>query len=747
MNGATDRAGGSRWLFVATILLGSFLLFLVQPMVARMVLPRLGGAPNVWNSAMLVYQALLLGGYAYAHALGRMPLRRQACIHLALLALAALTLPIALVDLPPTARGTEVLWVPALFVVSVGPVFLLVSAQAPLMQRWYAARPGVRLPWALYAASNLGSFAGLMAYPLLVEPRLPITSQSAAWSMGYAALFALVLAAALARRQTGDAMASDASGDPASGDAQGPVPRSRMAMWLALSAVPSGLMLSTTSHLTTDLFAMPLLWVIPLGLYLLSMVFAFSDHRLATRIVTFAAPLVMLLAGGLAMVSRHSTTLSQAVFSVALLFVICVALHGRLYDLRPPVSQLTRFYLVMALGGALGGAFTALVAPLVFDWTWEHPVLVLAAAALLPLPRWFDWRRMPGLEPEMVRFAAGVVLAVIAFLAWLLVDLAAQADPGPQRIVLTCAIGLLGLALVPWRALYLGVLAVVMLVQGGADTIMTSWEGLRARSYFGVYTVRDYPDSELRILAHGTTLHGVQSTQPALRTTPISYYGAGSGVAIAFSHAPQLYGPRARIGVLGLGVGTLACFHRPGQTWRFFEIDPVVLDYSLDGTFTYIKDCAPGAKVLIGDARLELAKLPAASLDMLAMDAFTSDAIPLHLITHEAIGDYLRVLSADGLLLVHISNRFVELEPVLAAQARARGLAALVRDDVPPAGTQFTPSSWVALARDPARLDALRRAAPEYEWKPLQKAAPRPWTDDHASILPYIRWNNLLGTP
>ncbi|MCK9540542.1 MAG: fused MFS/spermidine synthase [Novosphingobium sp.] len=743
----SGRGGARRPLFVGTIFTGSFLLFLVQPMVARMVLPMLGGAPAVWNSAMLVYQALLLAGYAYAHRLARLPLRRQVRVHLALLAFAALTLPVTLVTLPPARPGWEAVWVPALFALSVGPVFLLVSAQAPLMQRWFAADPRAGEPWALYAASNLGSFAGLMAYPLLAEPLLPLTGQSWAWSAGYALLFVLVAVAAWSRWRLHDvtvaARADDErgeSGDPAIG-------WRRIALWLGLSAVPSGLMLSTTTHLTTDIFAMPLLWVIPLGLYLLSMVAAFADRRAPARAITALAPLVMLAGGGMAMVSRHSTTLAQVAVTVVLLFVVCVALHARLYESRPVPSQLTRFYLVMATGGALGGVFTALVAPLVFDWTWEHPLLVFMAAMLLPFPVLLDWRRMRGLDAGMARFAAIVVFLVAALLCWFLLDVAADVEPGPQRWVLTGAIAVLGLALLPWRWAWLMVLLGVMLAQGGVETIQASWDGLRKRSYFGVYTVRDYPSSDLRVLAHGTTLHGEQSTDPALRLVPVSYYGPGSGVGIAFANAGQLVGQNARVGVLGLGAGTLACFARPGQQWVFFEIDPVVLQYSRDRTFTYLQDCAPDAKVVIGDARLELARMPDASLDLLAMDAFSSDAIPMHLITDEAFGEYLRVLSPDGILLVHISNRFIELEPIVAAEAKQRGLAAAIRDDAPPPTGLLTPSSWVALARDPARLEDLRRLAPAMEWKALQPPAPRPWTDDRASILPYIRWHNILGKP
>jgi hypothetical protein len=369
----TAKPSANRVLFVATILTGSFLLFLVQPMIARMALPRLGGAPNVWNSAMLVYQALLLAGYFYAHRISRLPFATQTKLHLAMFALAALTLPVGLIEMPPPAPGTEVFWVPLLLALSIGPVFFLVSAQAPLMQRWFSAHPEAGEPWPLYAASNLGSFGGLIAYPLLAEPLLSLQAQAWAWSAGYGLLLVLIWLSARSRRGVQQPVSAEA--------AAAPVPKRRVLMWLALAAVPSGLMLSTTTHLTTDIFAMPLLWVIPLGIYLLSFVFAFADQRGAARVISAMAWPVLLGAGGLAMISQGSNGLVPVLVSVALLLFVCVALHARLYDLRPATGQLTYFYLIMSAGGALGGLFTALIAPLVFDWVWEHPLLVLAAAS------------------------------------------------------------------------------------------------------------------------------------------------------------------------------------------------------------------------------------------------------------------------------------------------------------------------------------------------------------------------------
>ena len=735
----------NRALFVATILTGSFLLFVVQPMVARMALPQLGGAPNVWNSAMLVYQALLLGGYAYAHLLSRLPVARQATIHLALLVLAAVTLPIHLAALTPPAPGREALWVPVLFALSIGPVFFLVSAQAPLMQRWFSAHPAAGEPWALYAASNLGSFAGLIAYPLVFEPLLPVRVQAWSWSAGYAVLIVLIAASAWARWQA-PAASSEVTAEGVSSASGEPIGWRRIVAWLALAAVPSGLMLSTTTHLTTDIFAMPLLWVIPLGLYLLSFVPAFADRRPVANAISRATPIVLLLAGGMAMGSRSSGSISLALASVVLLFVVAVTLHARMYDLRPEPSRLTLFYLTMSAGGALGGLFTALFAPLWFDWVWEHPILILAAALLLPQKPLLGWMKLDGLSRDMASVVVAALVLLAGFLAWYMLQL----DPKANALLvlgIALALAFCGVLVIGRRWAFVAILGLTMLGRGGLDTIETSLSGARSRSYFGIYTVRNYPDEHQRMLAHGTTLHGMQFTD-ARALQPTTYYGPTSGVGIAMARAPGLFGPAARIGVVGLGTGTLACWHRPGERWTFFEIDAAVLALSRSRHFTFLPDCAPDAKVRLGDARLELAKDPPGSFDVLAIDAFSSDAIPLHLLTAEALAVYGRALADDGYLLIHISNRYFELEPQLAASIAKAGWSARAladyagRDEGRKQG--LSASVWVAVARDEARLAEL--TAGRRDWEPLlEQPGTRPWTDDHASILAAVRWENLIG--
>lgn len=676
------RGRAQRGLFTLAIFVGSFLLFLVQPMVARMALPRLGGAPNVWNSAMLVYQALLLGGYAYAHFIGRLAIGRQAVVHIALLLIAGFSLPLALPEGGTAQAGWEVVWVPWLFLLTVGPVFFVVSAQAPLMQRWYAANPDAGDPYPLYAASNLGSFGGLLAYPFLVEPLMPLGAQSRLWMFGYGLLVGLVLLVAWTRsRQALPAMPSRKV-EAAKGEG-------KVLLWLGLAAVPSGLMLSTTTFFTTDIMAMPLLWVIPLGLYLLSFSVAFAQNSMLARVLTRWAPIVVLLCAPLSFVHGAQLGLIAGGAAITLLFVGSVALHRRMFESRPPAEGLTHFYLVMSAGGALGGLFTALIAPVVFDWTWEHPILIVALAALLPLDSWHGLATKLTIRPQFLRTAT-ILLALAAILA-----------------------------------------------AGIPNQLQVSAAGNRTRSYFGIYTIAER-DNGQRWLMHGTTTHGVQIGQT---TAPTSYYGRQSGAGLVLDNSEQLVGANARIGVVGLGVGTLSCYAHPGQDWTFFEIDPAVVELSTQGRFSFMSQCAPDVEIDIGDARLELSRPRQEKFDILVIDAFSSDAIPLHLVTAEALAVYREALAPDGILLIHISNRFIAMEPVVAALARDAGLQAAIRKNRPKPGLAQTASDWVVLVHDTALLDRVTKGE---KWQPLVPPAQSTWTDEFASVLPYFKWDSFL---
>lgn len=718
----------ARPLFVVTIFMGSFLLFLMQPMIARMALPRLGGASAVWNSAMLVYQALLLGGYAYAHFLGRLSARRQAGLHIALLLLAALWLPLGLRGVTMPENSSPILWVPWLLLGSIGPLFFAVSAQAPLIQRWVAIQAPDANPYTLYIASNLGSFGGLIAYPLLVEPLLPLASQSLVWSSAYALLLVAMAGCAwvLPSRQQNVVQRVEAS----------PRPDLKLRLqWIVLAAVPSGLILATTTHLTTDIIAMPLIWVIPLGLYLLSFSFAFSDENWVAEKLSRYFPLILIIAGTMAGSGKVFNLWSSVLADVILLFSTAVVLHHRLYRIRPDVAHLTDFYLCMSIGGVVGGLFCALLAPAIFDGLYELPLLVIAAAVLMPMRpdtpvlNLFQrtWMLIAGMGLSML--AGGVFkpqsLAVIA-----------------GALVLTAIFARRSIGYRPYFTLLLA--ALILGLGGWGEIVKPLGKSMRTRSYFGIYTIDVMRDAHG--LSHGTTIHGVQLLRPGLETYPTTYYIPMSGVGVSLRAAPKLFGPKARIGVVGLGAGTLACYAQPGQSWRFYEIDPLVAKIARDpAKFSFLSRCLPHAPIEIGDARLSLAREPSRSSDILVIDAFSSDAIPMHLLTREAIGNYGRVLSPNGLLLFHISNRYINLKPVLATAARLDGWQTAYRDYAPPEKDQVRHagrSVWVAFSRSARTMQELKKLSPEKGWSSMDnQPAITPWTDNYGSILPLLRNN------
>ena len=728
----------ARPLFILTIVTGSFLLFLTQPMIARMALPQVGGSPSIWNSAMLVYQLLLLGGYAYAHGVSYLRPRFQVGIHIAILAVAALWLPIGLRAMSVPVDSEPAFWVPWFLISSIGPLFFIVSSQAPLMQRWYALETSRGEPYTLYAASNLGSFAGLISYPLIVEPTMGLAQQSWLWTALYAFLVLLVAACAL----TVPATAVEAMPEET-----GPAPtRRQMLHWVALAAVPSGLMLSTTTHLTTDIVAIPLLWVLPLGLYLLSFVTAFAARRGPANFISMIAPLVILIAGGLAFSDGTRSPFFSATLGLLLLFTIAVALHSEMFRLRPAVGHLTRFYLAMSLGGVIGGFFCAIVAPLLFDWAYEHPLLILAAALMAPQYVLVPW-------PEDIKRVFGFVLPGFAFILSFATDAGWLGRDAMATMIGSVVVSLLALACLGRRWPFAFSLAALMLSYGGWTTLVHSYEGTRTRSYFGIYEVTDRLDADqrpiARILTHGTTLHGIQNLLPGLETLPTSYYARRSGIGLALTNADAMFGAHPRVAVVGLGTGTLSCYARPNQAWTFFEIDPAMVQIARN-RFSFLSRCAPQARMVLGDARLRLRDQPANSIDILAVDAFSSDAVPMHLLTREALRVYGRAVQPNGIVLFHISNRYLDLKPVVADLAAREGWTASMLQYVPEENEQVlnaTISVWIALSRNPATIERLIALSGDDSiyWETVE---PKPGfagcSDDHASILPIINFQSML---
>jgi SAM-dependent methyltransferase len=495
--------------------------------------------------------------------------------------------------------------------------------------------------------------------------------------------------------------------------------------------------------------AMPLIWVIPLGLYLLSFSVAFADNRTLANRITQLAPVILLLASAFALMVWGKAVVYGLFASATMLFVVSVALHSEMYRKRPDPDRLTEFYLLMSFGGMLGGLFCAIFAPLVFDWPWEHPLLILAAAALLPQSR------LVALQEDGIFRGQGLLVIALLLLAMVLLmgfmgNVALDRELNMSKIVLTIASLVLTLILIGKRLPYAIAVLALIVANGGWYNMMLTLSDTRWRSYFGTYTINASSDGSVRWLSHGTTLHGIQLRDAP--TTPISYYGASSGVGLAFARANELYGKGATMGVVGLGTGTLACYARPGQQWHFYEIDPLIVDIARDkGLFTYLKKCTPDAQIHIGDARLTLANQPTASFNMLAIDAFSSDSVPMHLLTKEAFTVYRRVLKPDGLLLVHISNRHIDLNTIVAAEAKAGEWATALRHDNPPEtdlDRGIRGSYWVAFSADAGKIAQLTGSIAGKETKGIYRpqewitlsdpGKTTRWSDDYASVLPHL---------
>jgi len=712
-------------------------LFLVEPMVGKMVLPTLGGTPAVWTTCLLFFQVGLLLGYLYAHLLpGRLGLRRQAWVHVGLLALAAATLPIALPagDIPRPGQS-PVGWLLVALVAAVGAPFVLVAATAPLLQRWFSQldHPDAADPYFLYAASNLGSFAGLLAYPFVVEPLLPLRIQRGAWSAAYLALvIAIAVAAVIALRQPAR-IAPNAPLDPPPNTNR---PRVAPWRWLLLAAVPSSLLLGVTTHVSTDIAAVPLLWVLPLALYLLSFVATFARRPWISRNVAERwLPLVLLglLAGD--MWGQNAVVWVSLPLNYAILFVAGLLCHGELARLRPPADRLTEFYLWVALGGALGGAFNALVAPVVFSSVAEYP---LAMAAVAALTRWSPWTsgRRGGLmiALALVAFAGGIAHIVIGLEVADIVPRSLRALSLANVVVITAVVG----AVLLWKQRFglLLTLGVPLMVAANFIAARRPDVRLMVRDFFGVYRVRMSRDGNIRLLLHGTTIHGTQGRAPGLRHLPTSYYhpyGPLGDVLLQVMPAR----PGRRVGIVGLGAGGTAPYAGPGESWTYYEIDPLVERIARDTTwFTYLADARSPPKVVLGDARLSIARDTSARFDVLVIDAFSSDAPPVHLLTREAIQLYLARLVPGGLLLLHVTNRYIDYAPVVAALAADAGLVARMRYDSALVASQRARgaygSDWAVLARREEDLGVIAR---DRRWAAPAIKAGALWTDDFSNVV------------
>ncbi len=712
------KPGPAPWLFAAAVFVSASLIFVVQPMLARMILPRLGGSSMVWNTSLVFFQAALLAGYFYADLLQRIvSLRRQMVVHLAVLAVGALALPLRISGLlgDPWTSAPAV-WLVLSMALSIGAPFAALSATAPLIQAWYGRLHGAKgaNPYVLYAASNLGSLLALLAYPLVVEPFARLGSQSVGWSLGYL-VFGVIVAGMVALTWRSRAQANVAAAPAAA------ITWNERRIWLALSAAPSSLLLGVTGHISADIASAPFLWVLPLALYLVTFIVAFqarpsSFETLAPLLRVVFVPEALLL---FAVPGAHP--LIQLPIHLLAFFFTAQVCAFALARRRPPPARLTEFFLWLSVGGVLGGAFNALIAPLIFNGVWEYPIVLILACLAAPAARrrmtYFEWGWL-----GISLLCCAVLLSTIPLNREL-----------KAALLLTPAVSAL---LLRNQTRALVVVLAGLALASYAPQIFRS-DARAYRSFFGVVLVKTDTATGLgpvRVMVHGSTVHGTQSLTPALRCKPTSYYTPNTPIGQVFG-IEQGRRPGMTAATVGLGTGTVAAFVRPTDTLRFYEIDPLVVRLASDRSkFTYVNGCAKGpVSMVLGDARLQLERAPAASFDLLLVDAFASDSVPTHLMTVEAMRAYLRVLKPGGVVALHLSNRNLALIGPAAAAVRAAGGTPLEQlFHSPRPDTYVESSSHVMIfARDAADLAPYVASG---KWTPPDEPG-RAWTDDYTNIV------------
>jgi hypothetical protein len=712
---------------------GAFLLFWIQPMFSKMVLPLLGGAPNVWITAMLFFQTVLLAGYGYAHLVARfVPRQWQLVLHLSVLALGFVSMPISVAHIE-SFQDIPILWLTIMMGASIGLPFFAVSATAPLVQRWFAfsGHRDAADPYFLYAASNLGSILVLLGYPVVMEPFLRLGEQSWGWALGYGLLIALIAVCGVhvlrggASVEPALAVDSKTTFDAVTG-------RQRL-LWIALAFAPSSLLLGVTTQITTDVAAVPLLWVFPLALYLLTYVITFARRPLLRhRWMLICQPYVLVPAMFLLM---PQGVWVRFLVLLAVFFVTAMVCHGELVRRRPAASHLTEFYLWMSFGGMLGGVFNAIVAPLVFNDVYEFVVALFVACLLRP-GRFGGPRRARTLD-----FVLPILLFAFVFLPLKVFSINLSELHSPVYIVVfvIAAILVFGAKERPLRfGLGMGAMLLVTVSVSMETQVLE-----RERNFFGIYKISSKEDGKVNLLKFGTTFHGAQQTDPALWRDPLLYYTREGPVGQVFAKLDQV-SPRRNIGIVGLGVGSMLCYSRPGQEWTIYEIDPLIEKIAKDTRyFHYLSACsdAPKVRTVYGDARHALAREGTGLFDLLVLDAFSSDAVPVHLLTREALALYRETLKPGGLILFHISNRHLDLETVLGRLVADAGMRGVVQRHAQPKTAEWfrAPSVWAVIGRTEQDLAFLGGDA---RWEPMRaQDIAAVWTDDFSNVLGVFKWD------
>ncbi|MFL5229506.1 MAG: spermidine synthase [Microvirga sp.] len=723
-------------LFAAALFLSALLLFAVQPMFTKMVLPRLGGAPQVWSVAMVFFQATLLAGYAYAHLLTRYaPGRNSLFIQLAVMVAACFMLPLSIASGwgKPPAIG-EAFWLLGLFAVSIGLPFFALAANSPLLQAWFARsdHPAAKDPYFLYAASNVGSFLALLSYPLIIEPLIRLYDQTWLWTIGFYILILLIAGSGYLLRHWLDVPAGQsASGANAAASAPTSAPTWRDALsWVGLAAVPSGLLVAVTAHISTDVAAVPLLWVIPLALYLLTFVIVFASRPLIPHNLLVAIQPIFIIALAAVMIYEPVKMIVGVIaIHIGIFFVLALVCHGELARRRPAPQHLTAFYMWMSAGGMIGGIASGLIAPYTFNWIAEYPILIALAVLCRP------GLALPKSYAEQIIFFGALAVAVLALVLFRAFEVEVDAD-----IFNWVVAALLIVTVLFWRdpLPFAAIIAFVLL----ANHYVLEIGGSRSvRSFFGVLKISESYDGRFRLLSHGTTLHGGQRIRDnngnplTGRPEPIMYYYDGSAMAQVLDAARARKRP-IRYAVIGLGTGTLACRAEPDDTVHYYEIDPAMIRLATDPkNFSFLTECRP-VTITLGDARLTLAEAPDESYDVIIVDAFTSDAIPIHLLTREAMAIYRQKLAPEGIVAIHVSNRHLELASVVGGIAKANDMVSRVNEgaDVTENDAEYVFLGTVVAAT--AKDENFGPIAKSEAWE-LQKPDPKQWvwTDDYSNII------------
>jgi SAM-dependent methyltransferase len=747
-------------LFAATILLSAFLLFQVQPLIAKLILPWFGGSAAVWTSCMLFFQMALLGGYAYAHWLNGQSGARQKFVHVGLLVLSFAALPI----LPspwwkPQGAEDPLLRILGLLAVTVGLPYFLLSSTSPLLQSWYSRSNGGGMPYRFFALSNAGSMLGLLTYPVLVEPYLTNRQQAWMWSISYIAFVLVCGLVAWWSRGGGHEVSRAAAPVNA---AASPNWADRF-IWMGLAASASALLLAVTNHLTQNIAAIPFLWVLPLSLYLLSFILCFDSDRWYNRFLFSRLGAIAIL--GIAYAISSGGGISELKWALSFfcsaLFVLFMLFHGELARRRPAPAFLTSFYLMVSVGGAIGGLLIGFAAPYLFTGVYDLQVVICLAAFLLVYLLWRG--REKTAEPAQFLQtpgdkATGYVLigALTIYIVWMFWRartggaqfLNASYDPW----VMLGVAGVIGVWML-WRArgsvnesIVMFALMAAVAVGMTGYLVHDTWHNLRgsvamARNFYGALYVYDQDTDgkmgPVRVLRHGTIDHGEQFLWPQNQRFATTYYSAGSGVGLAIRNL-QMQGPM-NVGVIGLGAGTLTTYGRPGDHYAVYDINPLVLKIA-QYDFRYLRECMATKEIVLGDARLsleqELSKGPK-QFDVLAVDAFSGDAIPVHLLTREAFALYWRHLKPDGVLAVHVSNRYLALGPVVALAAAEDGKQAMMISNEDDDDKEISAADWVLVSSRPGFFEQNEIKSVDSAIKPVTGL--RTWTDDYSNLYKILR--------